>query len=149
MRKFTGGQNTAVNRQEATRVNSQEATRVNRQEANRQESEVQERQRQDSQKIYRRPILDPEQRDPINRILEDQYNYLLDHGIPASKRDVNNNMDQTLLVWEFINGEGTLPRARESTIPMAAPIIEPPVVITDGGRRRKSRKTRKSKRSSR
>lgn len=108
-----------------------------------------------SRKVYRRPILDVEQRDPINKILEDQYNYLLEHGITASKRDDNNNMDQTLLVWEFINGEGTLPKTHGSTtapiletVPTTtAPILE--TVPTTGGRRRKSRKSRKSKKSSR
>jgi len=117
---------------------------------------------------YGRPLLDVEQRDPINKILTDNYNYLLDHGLTIEKRYVNKNMDQTLLVWEFINGEGTLPKKNaspgEGTLPKknASPYAN--VVPTNtteeitntsanflrGGRRlRKSRKLRKSSRRNR
>jgi len=97
-----------------------------------------------SRKVYRRPILNLEQREPINKILEDQYNYLVGLGLSKNNRGENEAMDQTLQVWEFINGEDSMPKTHGST---TAPILE--TVPTTGGRRRKSRKSRKSKKSTR
>ena len=104
------------------------------------------REGRESRKQYKRPLLDIEQRDPINQILTDNYNYLLSNGITSNNRDVNENMDQTLLVWEYINGVNTMPEAR-TTPPGTAVSVDPPGTrpIFDGGKRRKSRKSRKSR----
>ena len=132
MRKFTGGQLNGTNSQVVPRREVQEARKVGR--------EAREG------KVYRRPILDIEQRGPINDILEANYNYILDNvttGTPT--RENNETLDKTLLVYEFINGEGVLPkRNAEKTNSVASPYTERAI----GGRRsRRSRRSRKSKKS--
>uniref|UniRef100_A0A6C0IEQ7 Uncharacterized protein n=1 Tax=viral metagenome TaxID=1070528 RepID=A0A6C0IEQ7_9ZZZZ len=102
----------------------------------------------DMKKDYKRPILDIEQRGPINDILEANYNYILDNvttGTPT--RETNETLDKTLLVYEFINGEGVLPkRNAQGTNSVVSPYAERAI----GGRRsRRSRRSRKSKKSSR
>jgi hypothetical protein len=97
-----------------------------------------ERKESELKKEYRRPLLDIEQRGPINTILENNYNYILDYvttGTPT--RENNQTLDQTLLVWEFINGVGSLPK-RNGVGP-----------VTGGRRLNKSRKSRKTSRRNR
>ena len=113
---------------------------------------------------YPRPLLDIEQRGPINDILTENYNYILNYVAAANAtREKNKTLDQTLLVWEFINGEGTLPnRIREGTNPggpissNAQPVIRgegtnPGGPISSNAQPviRGGRKSRKSKKSSR
>ena len=119
-------------------------------------------------KQYQRP-LDLVNKE-INRILKDDLQYLRGLEGIGQNYGPNDTYNQTLLVWEFINGEGTYPKFDESSgirnektnaegirgektnaegirgdFPILPPAPPPPPPIFDGGKRRKSRKSRKSR----
>lgn len=113
--------------------------------------EVPTQMKEESRKSYRRPLEFVNKE--INRILKDDLQYL--RGLEGIGRNYgpNDTYNQTLLVWEFINGEGTYPKFDASS-GIADPNGMGAITdgsnmngdgILDGGRRRKSRKSRKSR----
>ena len=94
-------------------------------------------------KGYRRPLelVNKE----INQILRKDLQYLRGLEGIGQNYGTNDTYNQTLLVWEFINGAGTYPKFDAEEIRNSRNTNGNGIL--DGGKRRKSRKSRKSSKS--